>query len=326
MSKEIYLIDNIDKRILFELERDARIAYVKLAKIVGKSKDAVRYRINKMEEEKIIMEYKTWIDMAKLGYRTSTFILTIMNFPEKKKRLINEIKSDKRAYWIGVAEGVWNVAVTYFIKTNEELFKIKSDLMTKYHDLIIDIHVTSLVSVSVHEKTFLSKQSSKLITFTELAKEDIELDEISRKILNELYFNSIENIATIADKLNTTIDIVRNRMKKLKEQGIIIRYTIAIDYQKIGYELYKANVYMKSFDKENIDEMMKYAEKSEKIINIVRQIAPWDLEFVVFANSFEDYNKVISDFTEKFKKSVRKIETAVMSEDIIFPCRKLLIA
>jgi len=319
-----HILDEMDKRILFELERNARIPDVKLAKLVGKSKDAVRYRINKLEQEKIILNYKTWIDVTKLGYRSSTIVLNLMNLPEKKKKLIESIKRDKRVYWIGVAEGAWNIGVTYFIKSNEELFKIKNELLSKYHDLIIDCQVASLVSVSVHEKTFFAKQDSSLITFTESKGKEIELDEISKKILKELYFNSKENVATIAGKLNTTVDIVRNRMKKMEEDGIIIRYTLFIDYKKVGYELYKASVYLKSFDEKEIEGMMKYAEKSDKIINIVKQIAPWDIEFVVFAKDFQDYNKVISEFTEKFSSSIKKVETAIMSEDIIFPCKKLV--
>lgn len=316
-----YLIDNIDKRILFELERNARIPDVKLAKIVGKSKDAVRYRIKKLEEDEIIKEWKTWIDLAKLGYRSATLVLTLMNLPDKKKKLIEEIKNNPKTYWIGVAEGSWNLAFSPFIKTNEDLFEIKSALLSKYHNLIIDIQTTSLVSVSVHEKTFLSNQQSKLITFTEYSGEAIELDDISKKILKEIYFNSRENIATIADKLHLSVDIIKGRMKKMEEQGIIIRYTIAIDYHKIGFELYKSSIYLKSSSK--MQEIMKYAEQSDKIINIVKQIAPWDLEFVLFCTSFDDYNKTISKFTEKFKDSIKKVETATMSEDIIFPCNKL---
>jgi DNA-binding Lrp family transcriptional regulator len=117
------------------------------------------------------------------------------------------------------------------------------------------------------------------------------------------------------------VDIVKGRMKKMEEQGIIIRYTIAIDYHKIGFELYKSSIYLKSSSK--LNEIMKYAEQSDKIINIVKQIAPWDLEFVLFCKSFDDYNKTISKFTEKFKDSIKKVETATMSEDIIFPCNKL---
>ncbi len=315
-------IDNIDKRILFELEKNARIPDVKLARIVGKSKDTVRYRIKKLEQEGIIQGWKTWIDLSKLGYRTATLYFNLVNLPEKRRRLIEEIKKDPKSYWIGVAEGAWNIGVTYFIKSNKELFDIKNNLLSRYHDLIVDVRITSLVSVSVHEKTFLVKGESSLLTFTENV-EELEIDNISKKLLQALYFNSRANIATLADKLKTTIDIIRNRMRKLEGQKIIIRYTIAIDYQKIGYEFYKAFVYLKEFDEKSIDLMLTYSENSDRIINIVKQLAPWDIEFIIFAKGFSDYNAVMGDFTEKFRNFIGKVETAVMSEDIIFPCPKL---
>ncbi len=315
-------LDHTDKRILFELERNARLADVKLARIVGKSKDAVRYRIKRMEEERVIQGWKTWIDFSKLGFMTSTIYLTLINLPEKREKLIAEIKKDPRVYWIGVAEGAWNLGVTYFVTSNKELFERKNDLLARYSDLIVDCYVTTLVSVSVHEKTFLAGGKSSLLTFTE-QPEHLEIDSLSKKILQEVYFDSRKNVATIADNLHTTVDIVRLRIRKLEEQRIIICYTLAIDYQNIGYEFYKASVYLKSFKTETMDAIMKYAEQSDVIINVVKQIAPWDLEFVLFARSFKEYNDVIGAFTTHFKHAVKKIDTAIMSEDIIFPCSKL---
>ncbi len=316
------MLDKADKRILFELERNARITDSAIAKIVRKSKDSVRYRIRKLEEQKVILGYRTWIDYSKLGYRTSTIYLNIINLPEKKDKLLQELKKDKRVYWLGVAEGVWNMGITYFIKSNEELFELKNELLSKYKDLIVDSKITSLASVSVHEKTFLVNEASSFITFTEEVG-NYELDTIEKRILKELYNNSKANLSDIAFKTNSTIDIVRGRMKKLEKLGIIIRYSIYINYQKIGYELYKSFIYLGSHDKEEFKEIINYSEKSEKIINIVKQIAPWDLELVIFAKNFEDYLLTIDELTKTNPKLFKRFETSIMSEDIIFPCNEV---
>jgi len=315
-------LDNTDKRILFELEKNARITDSALAKIVKKSKDSVRYRIKKLEEEKIITGYRTWIDYSKVGYRTSTIYLNLINLPEKREKLIEEIKKDKRVYWMGVAEGVWNIGISYFIKSNQDLFEIKSELLSKYKDLIVDSRITSLASVSTHEKIFLAKEKSSFITFTETI-ENYELDDVEKKILKELYNDSKINLSELAFKTKSTIDIVRSRMKKLEKLGIIIRYTIYLDYRKIGYELYKTFIYLGSYNKEEIEEVLKYAEKSDKIINIVKQIAPWDFEFIIFAKSFEEYINTIKELTKTNPKIFKKFETSIMSEDIIFPCKEV---
>lgn len=319
---EIVKIDEIDKRILFELERNCRIADVKLAKIVRKSKDAVRYRIKRLEKEGVITGYKTWIDMAKLGYKSATIYLNLLNLPLKKEKLIEFIKNNPKTYWLGVAEGAWNIGVSYFVKSNEELFDLKHELIARFRDIILDVKMTYLVSVSIHEKNFLVDEDTKLTSFTEKV-ENLEVDEISKKILKEVYWNATENIATLSDKFNTTIDVIRNRIKRLENEKIIIRYSAVIDYQKIGYEFHKAFVYLKKFDSKLLHELNNYVKNSKIIINMVRQIAPWDFELILFTKGFAEYDLAMGDFTKLFANNVQKIETATMGLDVIFPCNKL---
>jgi Lrp/AsnC family transcriptional regulator, regulator for asnA, asnC and gidA len=316
------MLDKTDKKILFELEKNARIPDTQLAKKVNKSKDSVRYRITKLEQEGIIKNYKTWIDYSKLGFRTSTIYLSTLNIPEKKQVLIQNLINDKRVYWYGVAEGVWNIGITYFIKSNQDLINIKNELASKYKDFITNLTITSLAGVSVHEKTFLVDENSKFTTFTE-ETENIKLDNIEKEILKHLYFNSKINLATLSDKCNSTVDVVRGRMKKLERQGIIIRYTIEIDYHKIGYELYKSFIYLANYTDKEIQSMMNYTEKSNKIINVVKQIAPWEFELILFVNNFQDYLKTIDSLTKTNPQIFKRVETAIMSEDVIFPCKEV---
>ncbi len=316
------MLDKTDKRILFELEKNARIPDTQLAKKVQKSKDSVRYRITKLEEQGIIKNYKTWIDYSKLGFRTSTIYLSTLNMPEKKQSLINQLKKDKRVYWYGVAEGVWNIGITYFIKSNQDLINIKNELASKYKDFITNLTITSLAGVSVHEKTFLIDEPSKFTTFTE-ETQNLKLDQIEKEIIKNIYFNSKINLATLADKCKSTVDIIRGRMKKLEKQGVLIRYTIEIDYHKIGYELYKSFIYLANYTPKEIQSMMDYTEKSNKIINVVKQIAPWEFELILFVKNFQDYLQTINKLTETNPQIFKKIETAIMSEDVIFPCKEV---
>lgn len=319
---EIVNLDKIDRRILFELERNARIPDVKLAKLTGKSKDAIRYRIKRLEEQKVITGYKTWIDMSKLGYQSGTIYMTLLNLPDKKKKLIDFIMNNPRTYWIGVAEGVWNIGMSPYFKSNEELFKIKHELMAKFGSIITDIKITSLVGVSVHEKSFLFDEKTKLTSFTEKV-EEIKLDDISKQILRKIYWNARENFATLADELEVSVDIIRKRIKDMEMARIIIRYSSVIDYQKIGFEYHKAFVYLKKLDSSFIKKMEDFVEGSRKIINMVRQIAPWDFELILFTKSFAEYDEAIGELASAFSGNIQKIESATMSVDIIFPCQKL---
>jgi len=121
------------------------------------------------------------------------------------------------------------------------------------------------------------------------------------------------------------VDIVRGRIKRLEKLGVIIRYSTVIDYNKIGYEFYKTFVYLKNFNNLAFQKMNNYVRNSRVMINIVRRIASWDLELVLFVKSFAEYDKVIGDFIREFSGNIQKTESSAMSQDVIFPCRKIVL-
>jgi len=318
-----YKLDNIDKRILFELDRNARIPETKLAKIVRKSKASVRYRIGRLIEENIILGFTTWIDPTKLGYQTAKIYLTLANIPEKKRAFIEHVKKDKRLFWLGVGEGVWNAGLTFFVKSNQEFFDLKNSLFNKFKDLIIESKTASIVGVYFHDKTFLHKEETSLKPmFHEI--DNIEIDDISKTILKSLFKNSRENIASIAEKTKTTIDKVRIRMKRMQEQKIITRYTIAINYEKLGYEFYKTFLYFKNISPTDLNKLMNYVEEEPNIIHLVKQISPWDIELETICTSYAEYNKIISNLTKEFAHITRRVETSIMGEDYVFPGEKMV--
>ncbi len=70
-SKEI---DNLDQKILNELQKNARISNVEIGRRVGLSAPAVGDRITKLEKQGYIEGYRTVLNMDKLGYSIQAFI------------------------------------------------------------------------------------------------------------------------------------------------------------------------------------------------------------------------------------------------------------
>jgi DNA-binding Lrp family transcriptional regulator len=316
--------DKIDLEILFELERNARCSAVELGRRIGKKKDAVRYRIAKLEAAGVILCWKTWIDYYKLGYQATTLVLTILNLPKRRAELLYELRRDPRVYWLGVGEGAWNIAVSFFHITAREFFEIKLDLLSRYRDLICESTLCALVSVGIHEKSFLFKGTSRMLTFTYDVQHH-ELSPLERKLLLLLYNNPRAEVAELARMTRVSSAIVAHRMAKLKEAGIIIRYSAMIDYHALGYERYKTFIYLHSASKADLVRMLTFVEKSSEIIHIVKQLAPWDFELVIFAKDFASFSKVLDDFTTRFSSLIKKTTTTVLSEDTIYPCDRPLL-
>ena len=50
-------LDVKDRKILYELDKNSRQSYSSLAKKVGLSQEAVRYMVNKLIENKVILKF-----------------------------------------------------------------------------------------------------------------------------------------------------------------------------------------------------------------------------------------------------------------------------
>lgn len=67
-------LDELNWKILEELQADARVTIVELGKRIGLSAPAVSERIRKLEEEGYIKGYRTIVDYDKLGLSVPVFI------------------------------------------------------------------------------------------------------------------------------------------------------------------------------------------------------------------------------------------------------------
>lgn len=68
------MIDGIDRKILTELQSDARISYAELGRRVGLTTPAVIERVRKLEDAHIVTGYRAEIDPAKIGMPITAFI------------------------------------------------------------------------------------------------------------------------------------------------------------------------------------------------------------------------------------------------------------
>jgi Lrp/AsnC family transcriptional regulator, leucine-responsive regulatory protein len=67
-------MDSLDKKILCELQADARISFAELGRRIGLTTPAVIERVRKLEDAKIIKGYRAEIDTAKIGLPITAFI------------------------------------------------------------------------------------------------------------------------------------------------------------------------------------------------------------------------------------------------------------
>lgn len=317
-------LDAIDRKILLELDLNARIPETELARRIRKSREVVRYRVHQLSEQGIIKGYLTWINVAKLGYQGYKIYLKIAGDEKEQKEFFEHIRSRQDVFWLGVADGAWDVGLTFFAKSNEEFFKAKNELFARFSGIIFDKKTGILANVYTYPKKFLGAAAVKKpnLLFGNVVSN--EIDDIDKRILGQLFHNSRIRLVDLANRTGVSLEVVRNRMKKLEQSGVIVRYAAVIDHTKLGMEFYKTFLYFDDLSEANEKKLLEFCEGHPNVIHVVRPISPWDVELEIMVENYAQYNGIMRQLRSLFPHELRNIESAIMSEDYVFPARKTM--
>jgi len=316
-------IDKINRKLLFELDKNARIPEAKLAKLVNKSKDTVRYRISQLEKEGIIRGYRTWIDLTKLGYVSYKMYLKLSATSEQLEKMKEFLRQERSCFAIFTADGAWTLGLAFFAKNHEEFYEIQNRLRGKFDNLIISKTNCNMVDAIVGSQDFLCEGTQEYPIYWSIP-ENNDLDDIEKKMLRLLFYDARMSLVDLAVKCKTTVDKIRTRLKRLEDKKIIFQYKAIIDFNKLKYEFYKSFVFLKNYGVGEEKKLFGYLKKNKNIINILRMLGPWTLELEIMVENYHEYNKIIRELRNKFPEIVVDIESAIMNEIEIFPSKKMI--
>jgi len=130
----------------------------------------------------------------------------------------------------------------------------------------------------------------------------IMLDKKDQMILNELKKNSRNSTKNIAKNIQIPRVTVHDRIQKLKEKGVIKRFSTSIDYKKIGLST-EVFIFVSFLPNTNISqrELAKRISKIKSISEVHIISGEYDLLIKARGESLEQIGKLVVDKLRKLK-------------------------
>ena len=141
------------------------------------------------------------------------------------------------------------------------------------------------------------------------------IDEKDRAVLAELLVNSKQTTSQLSKKLHMPITTIHNRIKKLEKEGIILNYTLNIDYRKLGRPIfafigvtvdYQAGGPGKKIDQTRVAEAIK---RIDGVQEVTIMTGGADIQVKVIASDVFELNEII---TERMRNVVGVDKTQTM--------------
>lgn len=309
-------LDLKDRKLLYWLDQDSRATNKSLGKKVGLTEQAIGYRLKKLQERGIVKKCVTFINTISLGYSHYRVFLKLYNLDqESEKAIIQSLINNPNIRWIASVSGKYDLSFSILAKSPLDFLNTYSQIEKEHGKHMIEKNILINVrSPGFSRDHLLGKQQSKMMEYG-ITEEIKTIDETDRKILKSISQNSRKNLVGIARETKTTVDVVRYRLKNLKERGIISGFTIQIDLEKIGYEFYSILIYTSNVDWDLETRMHSFAMQHPNILFVARLIGSWEFEVLFEVKDYTEFEQNLKEFRQQFSSQLRNIEILRLTKE-----------
>jgi DNA-binding Lrp family transcriptional regulator len=271
-------MDDLDKKILYELDADARATYKTIAKKLREAPETIRFRTERLEEN-IIQRYLARINTVALGLSSyELFIKTTQLRAEQREQMIAFLTVHPNVAWVGTFIGSYDYGLILLVSHQRQLQAFWKDLEKTFASNILRKDVLINLNAQFYARDYLVSQQQDIANTYTQDYEQVDLDQTDRELLMELSTNARMSAAMLAQKLNISGQTVARHIRNLKDKNILTGWSVQINNKDAGLHHHKILVKLRVQDAQTINRILAGLTNNSHVIAVVHTLGAWDLE------------------------------------------------
>ncbi|MFC1697194.1 Lrp/AsnC family transcriptional regulator [Nanoarchaeota archaeon] len=122
-------------------------------------------------------------------------------------------------------------------------------------------------------------------------------------------------IIELAKKVKLSHETVRYRINKMKKSGVIEKFIVRINKEKLGYSIYAVIMISTwNYSKEEWESFLKYLLDHKNIVAVEKITGNYDLKIAFWAQDPEHLDTVSHSIKSKFSKIIKDWESFIFTK------------
>ncbi len=135
----------------------------------------------------------------------------------------------------------------------------------------------------------------------------MELDALDNKILASLDEDARMSESAIAKSVGTSKQVVKYRLKRLGERGIVANYYALLDVGQLGFDSYYIFVQLTGLTSEEEAKLYRTIQNLPELAWLATGVGRWDAVILFCAPSIGAFHSQLSDLKKLFGKHLREL-------------------
>lgn len=324
-------IDIKDRKILMQLDMDARMPLTELAKKIRLSRQVVEYRLKRMQKEKIIHGAITVFDSVVLGFNWYRIILRLLNISkEEKMEFIEYLRNHPYIFWLGEVGGNWDLVINFICKDNFQFNEIFEELKVKFKDYVKDYEILIYIYVHDLDRRYLLANTNERVIFYHKMKFNpgLKIDNLDKDIIRNICNDAMIPNIDLGKKLKVTGNTIRNRIDSMIKKGVILGFRLFINPAALGYKSTMLFFQLNRADADKERTLYSYLKSIPNITFIVKHLGRWSIGIEVETKDELEFQEIFIGIRGKFSDIITDFETFPLFKDHIinyFPKGNLIV-
>lgn len=327
-EQETIDLDLKDKKILAVLAKNSRTPLTIVGKIVGLSQENVLYRIKRLQEQNIIIDFFTAIDPRKLGILVFVIFIKFSKISrERQEILIQSFLKNEHISWITTTAGQFDMMI--FVQSmNIYEFEREWQKIMKEHGQNFSETDIGIMTMYGHSPAYYPVMDTKEAMqqqmyhlpyekkFQEIKKQREEtkiiiFDIKDLQIIKELLTNSRIKLTELGQKIKMSSQNVDMRIKQLIKQGIIQSFGYRPNYQKLQYQYYTLRLKIGTGEEAKKERLQQYLITLPQTFYYFRMIGQWTYSIHMFYKDVRQLNTFLAELREQFGDIIESYDSTI---------------
>jgi Lrp/AsnC family transcriptional regulator for asnA, asnC and gidA len=306
-------LTDLDKKILFELDRDGRASFSTIARNIGTTPQVVKYHFERLLEEGAIKNFWAFANFMAAGY--PFFWAYWFKFSGLSKEKIEEIfasfRENKYMPIVFRAEG-WADAMICI--TTKDIFSHNAELnkvLKSWGKNITMCEVGVGLDFQQFPRTYLvGKDNTEKIVYisggeTALAK----MNETEKKVMSVLQQDGRMDFVKLAKILGISTSMAHTAFKNLIRRKVIRKTAMTLNHAIIGSKHFRVVLKIAQHNPERIQNFYDFCVVHRNVFNWIPVMGNWQLFLDIEIEDHEKLRDLIREMKFQFQDVI--IEVAV---------------
>jgi len=296
-------LDETDKVILRELDKNVRVSLTQIAKKARISKEKTHYRLRRLEET-IITGY--WAQQ-RIGHPAGAYkiFLKDKSLGKRKSELLAFIEAYKGAAWIAETEGRWDIVISNYGTSDASFMRFVTELLKRFGTAIGEKAITKMTQAIALNEKYLHKESYVRVGEDDFTKSAPKHDDTDLIIINALASDARMSFASLGRLTGLTSEAISHRFRRLCKENAFVDMKVRIRHQALGLSYYHILLSLQQYEMQ--EKILHYYKQHPHCVYIITHLGMYDihLELVLSPDEIASF---LTDLSERFGSALSSYE------------------